>query len=175
MKNALCVSKFIIVTIVGLACLSVLHLNGPGAAFAIQVGDDTQTTQPQPAVPITGEIAPDVPGREERPVAPSQVDSRAIMEQPRQVQKRWADSYLPQSVRNVTDPQDGLRKDDRVAVLEGINSQIVYTFHSNNKVINLPNQPDLPFTPATKADLTAPITSLWQISENRPGRKSGQR
>jgi hypothetical protein len=64
------------------------------------------------------------------------------MEQPRQVQKRWADGYLPQSVRNVTDPQDGLRQDGRVAVLEGINSQIVYTFHSSSKIANLPNQPD---------------------------------
>ena len=109
--------------------------------FAIQPGSDPQ--QVQQDMPKTGEIVPGIPGRAERPIPSSQPDARAIVEQPRQIQKRWADNYLVQSVRNVTDPQDGLRKDGRVAVLEGMNSQVVYHFYKENKVVNVPNQSDL--------------------------------
>ncbi|PID58089.1 hypothetical protein CSB45_05210 [candidate division KSB3 bacterium] len=142
MKKAFYVLKVIVCTLAGFGWITVAIPYGSNAVLAIEIGAGAQATQQYSTVPVTGEIAPGVPGREERPIPSSQPDSRAILAQPRQVQKRWADSYLPQSVRNVTDPQDGLRKDDRVAVLEGINSQIVYTFHTNNKIINLPNQPD---------------------------------
>ncbi len=141
MNSAFCVSKFLKHVILTAGCVSLIHLSIPGTARSIQPGNEPQSA-PQQNVPLTGELAPGVPGREEHPVPASQADSRAIMEQPRQVQKRWADNYLPQSVHNVTDPQDGLRQDGRVAVLEGINSQIVYTFYKENRIINLPNQPD---------------------------------
>lgn len=141
MNKAFCVSKFLKYIILMAGCLSLIYLSIPANTYAIQPGNDPQTT-PQASVPVTGELAPNVPGRDERPVAASLIESRAIVEQPRQVQKSWPDNYLPQSVRNVTDPQDGLRQDGRVAVLEGINSQIVYTFYKENKIINLPNQPD---------------------------------
>ena len=141
MNKAFCVSKFLKYAILTTSCVSLMHLSSPGSVQAIQPGNEAQTT-PQPSAPITGEVVPGAPIRDEHPIATSQIDSRAIMEQARQVQKRWADNYLPQSVRNVTDPQDGLRQDGRVAVLEGINSQIVYTFYKDNKIINLPNQPD---------------------------------
>ena len=141
MNKAFCVSKFLKIVILTTGCMSLIHLSAPSNARAIQPGNEPQAA-PQQSVPVTGETAPGVPGRDERPIAASQIDSRSIMEQPRQVQKRWADSFLPQSVRNVTDPQDGLRQDGRVAVLEGINSQIVYTFYKDNKIVNLPNQPD---------------------------------
>jgi hypothetical protein len=57
------------------------------------------------------------------------------------VQKRYADTFLPNSVRYVTDPQDGIAKDGRVAVLEGYNAQVVYQFY--NKIINIPGEQDL--------------------------------
>ena len=141
MNKVFCVSKSLRHTILMFGCVSLLHLNISGVARAIQPDNAAQAT-PQQSAPVTGDISPGVPARDERPIATSQPGSRAITEQPRQVQKRWADNYLPQSVRNVTDPQDGLRQDGRVAVLEGINSQIVYTFYKDNKIINLPNQPD---------------------------------
>jgi hypothetical protein len=57
------------------------------------------------------------------------------------VQRRYADTFLPNSVRYVSDPQDGIMKDGRVAVLEGYNAQVVYQFY--NKIINSPSEPDL--------------------------------
>ncbi len=119
--------------LVGCICFIVLCFSKPGTA--IQPGNET--------VPATGEAIQGTSKRPERPIASSQVDSRTIAEQPRQIQKRWADNFLQQSVRNVTDPQDGLRKDGRVAVLEGVNSQVVYMFDKANKVINVPNQADI--------------------------------
>ncbi len=119
--------------IVGCVCMINLCLSERGNA--IQPGNEVASS--------TGETMQGIPRRPERPIASSQPDSRAIVEQPHQIQKRWADNYLPQSVRNVTDPQDGLRKDGRVAVLEGINSQVVYLFDKENQIINAANQADL--------------------------------
>jgi hypothetical protein len=56
-------------------------------------------------------------------------------------QKQYADTFLANSVRYVTDPQDGLMHDGRVAVLEGYNAQVVYQFY--NKLFNSPSEPDL--------------------------------
>ena len=125
----------------GCACL--LSLAAPCATQAIQPGDDPQQPQSQ-NVPVSGDVVPGVSQRPERPIASSQQgDSRAIIEQPKQLQPRFADNFLPQSVWHVTDPQDGLRKDGRVAVLEGINSQVVYVFSKDNRIVNAPNQPDV--------------------------------
>lgn len=111
--------------------------------LAIRPGEDQSTTQ-QPS-PIAGDVFPNVPGeRPERSISSSQTESRRLTEQPRptfQTQKRYADTFLANSARYVTDPQDGLTKDGRVAVLEGYNAQIVYQFH--NKIINSPSEPDI--------------------------------
>lgn len=113
-----------------------------GQGLAIQPGDGQPPTQQ--STPVAGDIFPIVP--EERPeaITVSQGESRKLTEQPRPTtptQRRFADTFLANSVRYVTDPQDGLTKDGRVAVLEGFNAQIVYQF--SNKLYNAPNEPDL--------------------------------
>jgi hypothetical protein len=130
-----------------LMCWIVLSVVGlPGAGLAIRPGDGQTTTQ---QAPVAGDVFPTVPGeRPERPIASSQDTApRKIMEQPRPamqalpVQRRFADTFLPNSVRYVSDPQDGIMKDGRVAVLEGYNAQVVYQFY--NKIISSQGEPDL--------------------------------
>jgi len=135
-----------ILTITGiLICALGISILAPGQGFAIRPGDEQEQAQQPPRA--SEDAFPDVPGRRpERPIASSQEATRKIVEQPQstmQTQKRYADTFLPNSVRHVTDPQDGLTKDGRVALLEGSNSQIAYQFYTENKVINVPNQPDI--------------------------------
>ncbi len=129
------------VLLVGSVCLFV-SLGWPSAVGAIQPGADPQTTEP-----ATGSVPPNPEDqRPERPIDASQVDTRAIVQQPQPgmtLQRRYADNYLQKSVWKVTDPQDGLRKDGRVAVLETLNSQVVYQFSPGSQIVNDPNQPDL--------------------------------
>jgi hypothetical protein len=117
----------------------------PGQSLAIRPGEEQEQSPQSPQSP-SGSAFPEVPEkRDERPMMSSPVETRKIVEQPHatmQIQKRYADTFLPNSVRYVTDPQDGLTKDGRVAVLEGLNAQIAYQF-SGSKVINVPNQPDV--------------------------------
>ena len=125
----------------GAACLLAFSL--PQGIGAIQPGDDPQQPQAQ-TVPTDTSLVPALPARTDQAAETlPQGDSRAIIEQPRQLQRRFADNFLPQSAWHVTDPQDGLRRDGRVAVLEGMNSQVVYQFYKDNAVVNVPNQPDL--------------------------------
>ena len=99
------------------ACLLAFSL--PQGIGAIQPGDDPQQPQAQ-TVPTDTSLVPALPARTDQAAEPlPQGDSRAIIEQPRQLQRRFADNFLPQSAWHVTDPQDGLRRDGRVAVLEG--------------------------------------------------------
>lgn len=134
-----------LLTITGiLLCSFESSILTPGQSLAIRPGEESE--QPQQAPQSPGDTFPEVPGnRAERPMTSSQTETRKIVEQPHAtmpIQKRYADTFLPNSVRYVTDPQDGLTKDGRVAVLEGLNAQIAYQF-SGSKVINVPNQPDL--------------------------------
>jgi hypothetical protein len=126
-----------------------------GHSMAIRPGDP----QAQPIQPSENPF-PNIPGqRPERPIESSQPANRAIVEQPRptqQIQKHFADAFLPNSVLHVTDPQDGLRKDGRVAVLEGTNSQVVYQFFKENRVLNIPNQPDLTIYTQDKGGFDGP-------------------
>ncbi|GAK54517.1 hypothetical protein U14_05804 [Candidatus Moduliflexus flocculans] len=125
----------------GICCLFAFAL--PQSSPAIQPGDDPQQPQAQ-IVPTDNSLVPALPAQTDQAIMPGQQEnSRAIMEQPRQLQRRFADNFLPQSAWHVTDPQDGLRRDGRVAVLEGMNSQVVYQFYKDNAVVNVPNQPDL--------------------------------
>ena len=108
--------------------------------WAIQPGTDPAQNQP-------GETVPSVPGeRPERPIPSSQPapETRAITEYPRppamQTQRVFADAFLPKSVWHVTDPQDGLRKDGRVAVLEGLNAQVVYHFFKDHRILKCPER-----------------------------------
>ncbi len=121
---------------------------------AIQPGTD------QEQAPHSEETVPNIPEqRPERPIPSSQAGTRKIVEQPlpvMQTQKRWADTYLSKSVWHVTDPQDGLRKDGRVAVLEGLNAQVVYQFYEEHKVLNVPNQPDLTIYTHDKGNFDGP-------------------
>jgi len=129
----------------------VLGITGllPGQGDALRPGDNQGQVQPTPQK--SEETVPGVPGkRPERPIDAPQGESRKIVEQPRPtiqptmpIQKHFADTFLPSSVRNVTDPQDGLTKDGRVAVLEGFNAQVVYQFYKENKFLTVPNQPAL--------------------------------
>lgn len=117
----------------------------PDHGLAILPGGESQPTQQ--STPVAGDVFPTVPG--ERPAdtaGVSQGNTRKLVEQQRpspayQVQRRFADTFLANSVRYVTDPQDGLTKDGRVALLEGFNAQIVYQFY--NKFLNVPDEPDL--------------------------------
>ncbi len=125
------------------AAVCLLSLLLPQCSPAIQPGDDPQQPQAQ-TVPIDNSLVPALPAQPDQPIAPDQqADSRKLIEQPRQLQRRFADNFLPQSAWHVTDAQDGLRRDGRVAVLEGMNSQVVYQFYKDNPVINVPNQPDI--------------------------------
>jgi hypothetical protein len=117
----------------------------PEIGLAIRPGD-VQDQPQQSAQATTGETGPTSPPRQERPVPSSQESSRAIVEYPQagmQTQPRYADTFLPNSVWHVSDPQDGLTKDGRVAVLEGSNAQVVYQFYQQNNIVNIPGQPDL--------------------------------
>lgn len=113
----------------------------PSQGTAIRPGEGQPNGQQ--SAPVAGDVFPNVPGeRPGNPIGVSQGENRSLIEQPRpQTQKRYADTFLANSVRYVTDPQDGLAKDGRVAVLEGFNAQIVYQFY--NKIYNVANEPDL--------------------------------
>ncbi|MBD3304776.1 hypothetical protein GF339_00330 [candidate division KSB3 bacterium] len=147
--------KFFIMMATGIIGIALLVLL-PGQGESIQPG--TEQEQPPPMTQTPNENVPNIPGRRpERPIPSSQPSSRAITEQPRmQTQKRWADNFLPQSVWHVTDPQDGLRKDGRVAVLEGLNARVVYLFYKEQRVINDSMQPDLTIYTHEKAGLEGP-------------------
>ncbi len=136
----------IILAVIGILVFSLLiSVFVPGQGLAILPGEKQEQAQQSSQAP--GDAFPNVPGeRPERSIVSPQEDTRKIAEQPRpsmQTQKRYADTFLPNSVWHVTDPQDGLIKDGRVAVLEGLNAQVVYQFYKENKVLNMPNQPDL--------------------------------
>lgn len=123
---------------------AVLILAWAGTGLAINPANPQE--QPGTVQP-PGETVPSVPGaRPERPVTPQEPANREIVERPRptsQVQSRFADTFLPKSVWHVTDPQDGVRQDGRVAVLEGANAQVVYQFYPDHKILNVPDLPDL--------------------------------
>jgi hypothetical protein len=131
---------------------------GSRQGFAIRPGDTQGQTQQSPQAP--GDAFPNIPGRRpERPIDSSQEANRAIVEQPHpitQIQKHYADAYLPNSVWHVTDPQDGLTRDGRVAVLEGANAQVVYQFYKENHIFNVPNQPDLTIYTQDKGGFDGP-------------------
>ena len=131
--------------VVGICLIGVLFsVLEAGWASAIQPGTEQEQSPPQ-------EIVPTMPGQQSgNPfITPQQTPSaRAIVEQPRpsttmQTQKRFADGFLPKSVWHVTDPQDGQRKDGRVAVLEGMNAQVVYQFYQEHRVLNVASEPDI--------------------------------
>lgn len=114
-----------------------------GPARAIRPGDGQSTTQQ--STPTVGDVFPSVPGQAQDQSAQDGA-SRKLVEQPRQqqpmnMQRQYADTFLANSVRYVTDPQDGLTKDGRVALMEGFNAQVVYQFYG--KIFNAPNEPDL--------------------------------
>lgn len=149
-------------------------------SLAIQPGTESGQTEP-------GETVPTVPGeRPERPIPSSQpAESRAITEYPRppsnQTQRVFVDAFLPKSVWHVTDPQDGLRKDGRVAVLEGLNAQVVYHFYKDHRVLNVPNEPDLIIYTHDKGGVDGPYNvfvanfgdSTWtQLGANAVGTSS---
>ena len=151
------------------------------AGLAIQPGTDPGQTQPGDQVPIVPEQRP------ERPIPSSQLapETRAITEYPRppvaQTQRVFADAFLPKSVWHVTDPQDGLRKDGRVAVLEGMNAQVVYHFYKDHQVLNTPNEPDLTIYTHDKGGFDGPYNvfaanfgdSTWmQLGANAVGTSS---
>lgn len=133
--------KFIL--IIGLLVFACGVLPVPG--WALRPGDSPDQGAQTPQKPDAK--VPGVPAKQvDRQIAPAQPGSRQIVQQPRptaQMQRHFADTFLPGSVRNVTDPQDGLVKDSRVAVLEGLNAQVVYQFYKENKILNVPNQPAL--------------------------------
>lgn len=138
-----------------LVCL-VGSLLWAGSAFAIRPGDTT----PQPPQSPQGlqEPVPNVPQSDAQPSAAPN-DSRKIIEQPRpigQIQKHFVDAFLAKSVWHVTDPQDGMSQDGRVAVLEGMNAQVVYQFYKEHKVVNVPNQADLTIYTLDKGGFSGP-------------------
>lgn len=111
--------------------------------LAIRPGDGQSATQQ--SAPVVGEIFPDVPvaPQDLSGTAAQDTTSRRLVEQPRpavNTQRQYADTFLANSVRYVTDPQDGLTQDERVAVMEGFNAQVVYQFYG--KIFNSPNEPD---------------------------------
>ncbi len=137
---------------VGLMCLGMIF-SLPLMSNAIQPGAEQEQV-------VTKGTVPNIPGqRPERSIAAPQLESRKIVEQPvaaMQPQKRWADNYLAKSVWHVIDPQDGLRKDGRVAVLEGLNAQVVYQFSPEHKVVNIANQADITIYTHNKSGFDGP-------------------
>lgn len=152
MKRRTCLLRCLKIITGTILCFMMVVLL-PVQGKAIQPGTDQEQ-------PTSGEAVPNIPvKRPERPIPSSQAESRKIVEQPlpaMQTQKRWADAYLPKSVWHVTDPQDGLRKDGRVAVLEGLNAQVVYQFYEEHRVLNVPNQPDLTIYTHDKGNFDGP-------------------
>ncbi len=139
---------YILFLMASLVCASAVFYP-PCPACAIQPGAEQG---------VEKGTVPGIPAqRPERPIAPSDRESRKIVEQPvMQVQKRWADTYLPKSVWHVIDPQDGLSKDGRVAVLEGLEARVVYQFYPQHRVLNVPNQPDLTIYTYDKSGFEGP-------------------
>lgn len=150
-------------------------------SLAIQAGSEPGQTQPSDQVPMVPERRP------ERPIPSSQPapETRAITEYPRppvvQTQRVFADAFLPKSVWRVTDPQDGLRQDGRVAVLEGLNAQVVYHFFKDHRILNVPNEPDLTIYTHDKGGFDGPYNvfaanfgdSTWmQLGSNAVGTSS---
>lgn len=159
--------------------IGLLFLSEDG--LAIQPGTEPGQTQPGDQVPLVPEQRP------ERPIPSSQAEpeTRAITEYPRppiaQTQRVFADAFLPKSVWRVTDPQDGLRKDGRVAVLEGLNAQVVYHFYKDHRILNAPNEPDLTIYTHDKGGFDGPYNvfaanfgnSTWmQLGSNAVGTSS---
>ena len=77
--------KFLRIVAVFTSCVVMLCVGIPESGKAIEPGKDPQNAQQ--SMPTKGEVVPGIPGRSERPIASSQPDSRAIIEQPRQIQR----------------------------------------------------------------------------------------
>ncbi len=162
-------------------CVFFIGLLVSDVGLAIQPAPESGQTQPGDQIPMVPEQRPERP----IPSSQSEPETRAITEYPRppvmQIQRVFADAFLPKSVWRVTDPQDGLRKDGRVAVLEGLNAQVVYHFYKDHRILNAPHEPDLTIYTHDKGGFDGPYNvfvanfgdSTWmQLGSNAVGTSS---